>query len=150
MENLFAQLLQDAPDAILVADQEGLIRFWNHGAESIFGFSDDEAIGQSLDLIIPEGLRGRHWDGYQRVMTTGVTKYSTNLLSVPGVRRDGTRLSLEFSMVLIRDADGTIAGCATIMRDVSARWQREQELKARLAHCEKERSRGKNDDLTSP
>jgi len=149
MENLLAQLLKDAPDAILVADQEGLIRFWNHGAETIFGFSDGEALGQSLDLIIPEGLRGRHWEGYQRVMATGETKYSTGLLTVPGARRDGTRVSLEFSVVLLRAADGAMAGCATIMRDVSERWQREQELKTRLARCESERQGEKNDALTS-
>lgn len=150
MEKLLEQLLNDAPDAILVADQEGVIRFWNHGAETIFGFTAGEAIGQSLDLIIPTALRGRHWEGYRRVMATGETKYVTDLLTVPGARRDGTRLSLEFSMVLLRDAAGTIVDCAAIMRDVSARWQREKELKARLARCEEGQQGGKSDDLTSP
>lgn len=150
MEKFLTQLLNEAPDAILIADQEGLIRFWNRGAETIFGFSAVEALGQSLDLIIPPPLRGRHWEGYRQVMATGETKYATGLLAVPGARRDGTRLSLEFSVVLLRDPGGAIAGCAAIMRDVSVRWQREQELKARLAHCEQEGLIGKSEGLTSP
>lgn len=140
MEKLLRQLLDDAPDAILVADCAGIIRFWNRGAERIFGFSADAALGASLDLIIPETMRARHWEGYRQVMATGVTKYQTNLLAVPGARHDGTRLSLEFSMVLLRDEAGKIAGSAAIMRDVTARRQQEQELKARLVCCEKERS----------
>lgn len=143
MDELLKQVLDEAPDAILVADQEGIIRFWNHGAAPIFGFTAAEAIGQSLDLIIPEALRGRHWEGYRRVMATGETKYSSGLLTVPGARRDGTRLSLEFSVVLLHDAAGAMVGCAAIMRDVSERWQREQEIKARLARCEKESREGK-------
>jgi PAS domain S-box-containing protein len=139
MEQFLSQLLNDAPDAILVADSAGIISYWNRGAETIFGFTAAMAIGESLDLIIPEPLRARHWEGYRRVMATGATKYPSGLLTVPGARDDGTRLSLEFSIVLLRDEAGEIAGCAAIMRDVTARWQQEQELKGRLARCEKER-----------
>lgn len=136
MEELLKELLEDAPDAILVADGEGIIRFWNRGAEAIFGHTEAEAVGQSLDLIIPENLRGRHWEGYHRVMASGETKYKTGMLSSPGVRKDGSRVSLEFSMVLLHDPDGRMRGCASIMRDVTARWQKEKELKDRLAACE--------------
>ena len=140
MDRLLLQLLQDSPDAILIADRDGAIRFWNTGAERMFGHTATEALGQSLDLIIPENLRARHWQGYFRVMNTGQTKYLTEKLTSPGVRKDGSRLSLEFSMVLLRDDQGGIEGCATIMRDVTARWQKEKELKERLATCEKQLS----------
>ncbi len=140
MDRLLWQLLQDSPDAILIADRDGAIRFWNSGAERMFGHTATEALGQSLDLIIPENLRARHWQGYFRVMNTGQTKYLTEKLTSPGVRKGGSRLSLEFSMVLLRDDQGGIEGCATIMRDVTARWQKEKELKKRLATCEKQLS----------
>jgi PAS domain S-box-containing protein len=140
MEKFLTQLLDNAPDAILIADGAGIISYWNHGAERIFGYSAAVAIGASLDLIIPAPLRGRHWQGYQRVMAEGTTRYQDGLLlSVPGARHDNSRLSLEFSMVLLRDDAGLMAGCAAILRDVTARRQEEQELKTRLARCENER-----------
>lgn len=136
MVNLLEQLFHEAPDAILIADLKGVIRHWNRGAEQMFGHAAAEALGQSLDLIIPENLRGRHWEGYWRVMASGETKYKTGLLSSPGIRKDGSRVSLEVSMVLLRDENHAMLGCAAIMRDVSERWQREKELKERLAACE--------------
>ena len=137
MDKLMEQVLDNAPDAILVADKEGLIRYWNNGAEALFGQTATEAVGQSLDLIIPENLRNRHWEGYWRVMATGETKYKTGLLAAPGQRKDGSRISLEFSMVLLRDDAGVLQGVASIMRDVTAHWQKEKELKERLTSCEK-------------
>jgi PAS domain S-box-containing protein len=136
LENYLLQTMKESRDAILIADREGIIRFWNAGAERILGFTAAEAVGQPLDLIIPDNLRRRHGDGYERVMETGVTKYETGLLAAPGIRKDGSRVSLEFSMVLLRDGAGAMAGCASIMRDVTERWQREKELKERLAALE--------------
>ncbi len=130
------QLVDCSQDAILIADREGIIRYWNAGAERILGFTAAEAIGQSLDLFIPEKLRGRHWEGYHRVMASGETKYKTGLLSSPGIRKDGSQVSLEFSMVLLHDVNGAMQGCASIMRDVTERWLKEKELKQRLAACE--------------
>lgn len=137
MDLLLDQLVNEAPDAILISDVEGIIRFWNRGAELIFGHTAAEAVGQSLNLIIPENLQARHWEGYWRVMKSGETKYKVGLLSSPGLRKDGSRVSLEFSMILLYDESGALSGCGTIMRDVSERWQREKELKERLAACEK-------------
>ena len=137
MDLLLDQLANEAPDAILISDLEGIIRFWNRGAELIFGHTAAEAVGQSLNLIIPENLQARHWEGYWRVMKSGETKYKVGLLSSPGLRKDGSRVSLEFSMILLYDESGALSGCGTIMRDVSERWQREKELKERLAACEK-------------
>ncbi len=136
MDRLLAQLVADTPDAVLVSDREGIIRLWNHGAERMFDYTAAEVVGQSLDLIIPEKLRSRHWEGYQRVMTTGETKYRTGLLSAPGIRKDGNRISLEFSMALLRDEAGAMAGCASIMRDVTERWKKEKEIRERLTACE--------------
>ena len=136
MDRLLKQLVDDSPDAILISDRDGIISFWNTGAEQMFGHSSADAVGQSLDLIIPENLRGRHWAGYRQVVGSGDTKYKTGLLSSPGVRKDGSRVSLEFSIVLLRDEAGDMAGCASIMRDVTERWKKEKELKERLNSCE--------------
>ena len=135
-EWLYSAIIDASSDAIMFSDCEGIIRIWNSGAEQMFGFSSDEALGQSLDLIIPENLRGRHWDGYHRVMQSGSSRYSTDLLSAPALRKDGTRLSTEFSMVMVKDDDGAMVGVAAIIRDVSARWQREKELKERIKALE--------------
>ncbi|PWB66291.1 MAG: histidine kinase [Deltaproteobacteria bacterium] len=137
-EWLCRSIVDNAPDAMIYADREGIIRLWNAGAEALFGYTADEAIGQSLDIIIPENLRGRHWEGYNRTMATGETKYGKDLLAVPGIRKDGTRVSLEFSIVMLRDGDGQLLGPAAILRDVTARWKKEKELKERLAALEKE------------
>jgi PAS domain S-box-containing protein len=102
----------------------------------MFGYSESEALGQSLDLIIPENLRGRHWDGYFRVMESGESRYSTEMLSAPALRKDGTRLSTEFSMVMVKGDDDKVLGVAAVIRDVSARWQREKELKERIRALE--------------
>ena len=136
MDKSLRQLIDNAPDAILIADRQGRIRFWNIGAVQMFGYTVNEAMGQSLDLIIPENLRMRHWDGYLRVMASGQTKYTSGLLTSPGMRKDGVRLSLEFSIVLLRDEHGEVESCASIMRDVTSRWQREKKMKERLQACE--------------
>ena len=135
-DDLYRRIVDEAQDAIIFADREGTIRLWNAAAETIFGHSADEAVGQSLDLIIPERLRQRHWDGYTKVMQTGETRYGRELLSVPGIRKDGSRISLEFSIALLRDADGMPSGITAILRDVSERFERDRELRQRLAELE--------------
>lgn len=130
-------IVDGTPDAVIFADAQGNIQLWNGGATAIFGYEAEEAIGRRLDLIIPERLRGRHWEGYDRVMATGETHYgSGELLAVPATRRDGTRISLEFSIAMQRAADGTVTGIAAILRDVTERWQQERQLRARVAELE--------------
>lgn len=124
------------PEAVVYSDREGIIRLWNQGAETIFGYRREDAVGQTLDLIIPERWRGRHWEGYRRVMRTGVTRYGRELLAVPASRGDGRRISIEFSIVLHTDGDGQVLGAAAIVRDVTTRWQQEQALRKRLATLE--------------
>ena len=137
---LSEQIVRENSDAIMFADHEGAIRLWNRGAEAMFGYSAAEAEGQSLDLIIPENLRGRHWEGYHKVMASGVTRYGTELLSAPGIRKDGTRLSLEFSMVIVRGEDGAVLGTGAIIRDITARFQKEKALKERLKVLEEKQA----------
>lgn len=129
-------ILTEAPEAILAADVNGIIRLWNHGAERIFGTPATEAIGQSLDLIIPETLRQRHWEGWGKVMHTGESRYgASELLRVPALRGDGSRFSAEFSIVILKGEAGNIAGVAAILRDVTEQRDRETTLKAQLAAC---------------
>lgn len=126
MLDWFRALVEAAPDGVIAADREGTIRVWNAGAERIFGHSADEAIGSSLDLIIPERQRERHWQGFSRVIETGETRYGDRLLAVPALRRDGARISIEFSVALLRDEQDRVAAISAIVRDVTERWQREQ------------------------
>ena len=128
------KLVADAPDAIIYADADGLVRFWNRGAERIFGFSQSDALGQTLDIIIPEQLRKRHWDGYARTMRTGVTRYGAgDVLAVPAIRKDGLRISVEFTILPFTGLDGQVVGIAAILRDVSSRFKEIKDLRARLA-----------------
>jgi PAS domain S-box-containing protein len=127
-------LLDSMSDAVVYSDAAGRIQYWNHGAEGIFGFTASEAIGQSLDIIIPETLRKRHWEGYEATMRTGVTRYgATDLLAVPAIRKDGSRLSTEFSIVPFRDQLGKMVGIAAIMRDVTKRFEEMRALRKAAA-----------------
>jgi PAS domain S-box-containing protein len=127
---LFQRIVEGMAEAVVVSDRNGVIVFWNRAAEEMFGYSAAEATGQSLDLIIPERFRARHWAGYRAVMSSGVTRYGRELLAVPAVRKDNRRISLEFSIVLVRDDGGEVVGAAAIIRDVTARWEREQAARA--------------------
>jgi PAS domain S-box-containing protein len=120
-------------DAIVAIDRDGIIRFWNPGAERVFGHSPKEAIGSSLDLIIPERLRQRHWEGFAKVMRSGQSRYGEgDLLAVPALRNDGTMLSVQFTIVSLREA-GQIVGMAAIIRDVTKQFQETRELKRALS-----------------
>ena len=122
-------VLSTPSDAIIAADRDGVIRFWNPGAERIFGFTRDEAIGQSLDIIIPERLRERHWTRYRHTMATGASRYGAgDVLSIPALRKDGKTISVEFTVVLLKDAAG-MEGIAAIMRDVTHRFEEMRHLR---------------------
>jgi PAS domain S-box-containing protein len=132
-QDLHRRIVEDMAEGVVFSDPDGIIRLWNRGAEAIFGYTAEEALGRSLDLIVPERWRARHWDGYREVMATGVTRYGRDLLAVPASRKDGRRVSIEFSILLPRDEGGRIAGAVAIVRDVTARWQEMQALRARSA-----------------
>jgi PAS domain S-box-containing protein len=133
---LCERIVEQSSIAIIVGDREGIMRLWNAGAESIFGWSAEEALGKSMDMIIPEKHRPRHWEGYDKVMASGVTKYGSSVLAVPALTKDGRRISVEFNVVLLKDADGRVLGIAASLQDVTARWERDKALRARLAEME--------------
>jgi PAS domain S-box-containing protein len=127
-------ILATSADAILATDRDGVIRFWNPGAARIFGFAEGEAVGASLDLIVPERLRQRHWEGYRRVVASGATRYGAgDVLAVPALTKDGRQISVEFTIVLLRNAKSEIVGMAAILRDVTARFEETRRLKRQLA-----------------
>jgi PAS domain S-box-containing protein len=130
------KFVESAGDAIVAANNEGVIIFWNRAAERIFGYSRPEALGQSLDLIIPERLRARHWSGYREVMRSGTTRYGSEVLRVPAVHKDGTRLSISFTVSLLFSADDHVESIAAIMRDETSRWNEERALRERIAQLE--------------
>jgi PAS domain S-box-containing protein len=130
-------VLDGAADAVVVCDRDGKISFWNPGAERVFGYTRDEATGRSLDLIVPERLRQRHWQGYGRVMQTGQTRYGENdVLSVPALRKNGATISVEFTIYPINH-DGRMIGIAAIMRDVTKRFNEMRALKRKLEEAVK-------------
>lgn len=135
-EWLSRQIVENTPDAIIMADRDGTICLWNGGARAVFGYSAEEAVGQSLDLIVPERFRDRHWNGFRKVMETGVTRYGRELLRVPAIRKDAARISVEFSVALLRSQAEEVLGVAAIMRDVTQRWTEQKELRQRLADLE--------------
>jgi PAS domain S-box-containing protein len=134
---LATAVVKESAEAIVVTDPAGIIRLWNEGAARMFGFSVEEAMGQNLDIIIPEKLRERHWKGYFQTMATGYTRYGDKLLSVPATHRDGRRLSIEFSVALLRDDTNQIVGISAIMREVSERREAEKALRAKLAELQR-------------
>jgi PAS domain S-box-containing protein len=131
--DLPVRILDGSPDAILICDHAGTVRYWNTAAERVFGFPATEALGASMNLIIPERFRHRHWSGWETTMSTGVTRYGEGqLLSVPALHKDGRQISIEFSIQLVSDGDGQIAWVVAIVRDVTERFSREKELRAQL------------------
>lgn len=136
VQSLAEAILASPADAILATDRRGLIFFWNEGATRIFGFTSEEASGASLDLIIPERLRHRHWMGWAQAIAKGQTRYGAgDVLAVPAMTRDRGQISVEFTIVLIRDVDREIVGVAATLRDVTARFEEMRRLKkSLLAH----------------
>jgi len=130
-DGLANQILEGSPDAVLISDNDGTIRLWNVSAERIFGFSAAEAEGHSIDIIIPDRFRERHWAGWKRAMETGSTRYDDGrLLAVPALRKDGQKISIEFSIQLLKDPEGRIEYIAAIIRDVTDRYLKEKNLRS--------------------
>ena len=132
----YRQLLTAIGDGVVVADADGKIIFWNPGAERIFGFAESEAIGQTLDLIVPERQRQRHWEGYDKTMQTGQTRYGNDLLRVPALHKEGHPLSIAFTVAMLHAADGKVSAIVAIVRDETKRWTEERDLRRRIGELE--------------
>jgi PAS domain S-box-containing protein len=130
------QLVATAGDAMVVAGTDGRIQLWNAAATRLFGFSEEEAMAATLDLIIPERLRPRHWAGYDKTMETAYTKYGTDLLRVPALHKEGTPLSIAFTVSLLTDGEGKVTGIGAVIRDDTQRFNDERTLRARLKELE--------------
>jgi len=128
-----AQFVQAAGDAIIAANADGAIIFWNSAAERIFGYTKDEALGHSLDMIIPERLRKRHWEGYRQVVQSGRTRYGSEVLRVPAVRKDERPLSIAFTVALLFSPSAQLQAIAAIIRDDTTHWNEERALRQQLA-----------------
>jgi PAS domain S-box-containing protein len=132
----FRQFVDAVGDGVIVCDAAGTITVWNPASTRIFGFTAEEALGQSLDLIIPERQRQRHWDGYHKTMATGETRYGSDLLRVPALHKEGKPLSIAFTVAMLHDPDGKVSSIIAIVRDETVRWSEERSLKTRLAQLE--------------
>lgn len=130
------QLVAAMGDALVVADASGAITLWNPAAERLFGHTEAQALGQSLDIIIAQRQQQRHWDGYHKTMTTGQTRYGNDLLKVPALHKDGHTLSIAFTVALLRAGDGSVSGIAAVIRDETARFAEERALRKSLADAQ--------------
>ena len=131
--DLAGRVLDGSPDAILICDPAGTVRYWNAAAERVFGFLGTEALGVSMNLIIPERLRTRHWAGWEATMRTGLSRYGEGqLLAVPALHKDGRQISIEFSIQLLKDSGGVIEWVVAVIRDVTERYRQEKAQRARL------------------
>ena len=130
------QLVAAIGDAVIASDAEGKIVLWNPGAERIFGWSEAEALGQTLDLITPERLRKRHWEGYDKSMATGTTKYGNDLLKVPALHKDGRQMSIAFTVAMLFDDQHKVSAVVAVIRDETARFNDDRALRKRVAELE--------------
>ena len=123
-------------DALVVSDVEGKVIVWNAGAERLFGWSAEEALGQRMDMIVPERLRQRHWEGYDKSMQTGHTKYAHDLLRVPAVDKAGRAMSIAFTVFMLFGPDGKPTACGSVIRDETDRFAQDRALRKRIADLE--------------
>jgi len=116
--DLHEAIVEQSPDAIIVSDAKGMIIVWNHAAETLFGFAKTEAIGQTLDIIIPERFREAHWRGFDRALAAGATKYSGQALLTRSQRKDGSKIYVEMGFAIVKGKEGALLG---VMADAVAK-----------------------------
>ena len=132
----YQQLVEALADAVVVCDCDGVIRLWNAAAERFFGFTPAEALGSSLDLIIPERFRERHWAGFTRTLATGQTRYQHDVLRVPAMHKDGRTLSIAFTVGLLLGGQRTVTGLVALIRDETKHYAEERDLRKRISELE--------------
>jgi PAS domain S-box-containing protein len=129
-------LVASVGDAIIASDADGAITLWNPGAVRMFGHTEEEALGRSLDLITPERLRNRHWEGYNKSMATGTTKYGNDLLRVPAVHKDGRAMSIAFTVAMLFTPESKVGAVVAVIRDETIRFNDERALRKRVTELE--------------
>ncbi len=132
----YEQLVRGMGDAVVISNAQGDIVLWNKAAERIFGYTEAEALGKRLDLITPDRFRHRHWEGYEKSMETGTTRYGTQLLKVPALHKDGRTLSIAFTVTMLFDAAHRATGVAATIRDETERFHVDRALRNRLSELE--------------
>jgi PAS domain S-box-containing protein len=132
----YKELVAAVGDAVMAADASGKIVLWNPASERMFGYTESEALGKSLDIIIPQRQQQRHWDGYEKTMATGITRYGNDVLRVPAMHKDGHTLSIAFTVALLHSPDGKISAIVAVVRDESKRFADERALRKRLMELE--------------
>ena len=137
-------LVEALGDAIVIADASGAITLWNPAAQRIFGFTESEALGKSLNIITPQRLQHRHWEGYHKTMASGVTRYGNDVLRVPAVHKDGHSLSIAFTVALLYTEDKKVSAIVAVIRDETSRFEEERNLKKRLTELEMQFSKQTN------
>lgn len=130
-------------DAMVVCDGKGRVTLWNAAAERLFGFTEAEALGQRMDMIVPERLRKRHWEGYDKSMATGKTRYAHDVLRVPAVDKAGRALSIAFTVFMTYDKAGQVTACGSIIRDETDRFAEDRALRKRISELEAQLAAGK-------
>ena len=129
---LEAALLEQSPHAVIFAGKDGVIQVWNAAAERVFGHKAADAVGQSLDIIIPEQFRNAHWTGYDRALEAGETKYRGQALTTRSIRADGETFYVDLGFEIVKDAAGTVIGAMATARDVTERFNRDRETRREL------------------
>ncbi len=132
----YREIVENSQDAIILTNADGVIQIWNLGANKMFGYTSEEAVGKTLDIIIPDRFRDSHWGGFNNAMATGHSKYEEDMLSVPAIKKDGSRISIEFTIVMSKNEQGLPTGISAIIRDVSKRRQHDKQMQDRVAELE--------------
>jgi PAS domain S-box-containing protein len=129
-------LIDQLADAVIFADREGLIQVWNAGAEAVFGYPAEQALGRRLDLLIPERLRSAHWAAFDAAVDTGQMKHGRGSMTTRSMHKDGSDLYVDLSFALVKDEAGRALGSVSVARDITSRFRAEKETRKRLAELE--------------
>ncbi len=121
-DTIAGDIFTSMQEALVFADLEGVIRAWNGGAEILFGFGADEAIGQSVDLIVPEKMRRAHWDGFNKAVAHGDILSARGARITRALQKNGEALYVEMSFAMVYDAAGVMTGSVAVARDATARY----------------------------
>lgn len=115
-DELFRAIVEQAPDTIIFADPKGTIRVWNHAAADLFGYASNEAIGQSLDIIIPEHLRRPHWEGFGKAIASGHTARGGEAIRTRATHKNGQKLYVTLAFAVVKDNQGNAIGAMATAR----------------------------------